>query len=133
MCMCFLNIAYTDWKSRLIRNKSVLGVLVMSFISMALFPEISVIERVVGSLLISLPLFVLGICTHGGVGGGDIKLMAVSGLGLGASGIWKAFVIGILASGIYVVTMLLHKKFNRTSEIALGPFLCLGLIVAWLI
>ena len=130
--MWFLNIAYTDWKSHLIRNKSVLVVFVMSVISMMLFPEISVIERVAGSLLISLPLLFLGICTHGGVGGGDIKLMTAAGFGLGLSEAWHAFVLGIFTCGAYVITMLLLKKLDRKAEIALGPFLCLGLIAAWI-
>ena len=127
-----MNIAYVDWKYKLIRNKSVLIVFAMSIISMLIFSEISSMDRLAGSIAVSVPLLILSGLLDGGIGGGDIKLLAAAGLGLGVAAIWKAFVIGVFSSGIYVMVMLLRKKFDRKTEIALGPFLCLGLILVWM-
>ena len=132
MCAILMNIAYVDWKYKLIRNKSVLIVFAMSIISMLIFSEISSMDRLAGSIAVSVPLLILSWMFDGGIGGGDIKLMAAAGLGLGVAAIWKAFVIGVFSSGIYVMVMLLRKKFDRKTEIALGPFLCLGLILVWM-
>ena len=132
MCAILMNIAYVDWKYKLIRNKSVLIVFAMSIISMLIFSEISSMDRLAGSIAVSVPLLILSGLLDGGIGGGDIKLMAAAGLGLGVAGIWMAFVIGVFSSGIYVMVMLLRKKFDRKTEIALGPFLCLGLILVWM-
>lgn len=131
MCAVLVYIAYVDLKYKLIRNKSVLIVFAMSIISMLVFPEISSVERLAGSVVVSIPLLFLSSLFHGGIGGGDIKLMAAAGLGLGIEGIWNAFVIGVFAGGIYVMIMLIQKKIGRKTEIALGPFLCLGLICMW--
>ena len=132
MCAILMNIAYVDWKYKLIRNKSVLIVFAMSTVSMLIFSEISSMDRLAGSIAVSVPLLILSGLLDGGIGGGDIKLMAAAGLGLGVAGIWMAFVIGVFSSGIYVMVMLLRKKFDRKTEIALGPFLCLGLILVWM-
>lgn len=51
---------------------------------------------------------------------------------LGAAGIWKAFETGILVSGIYILFFMFMGKLRRNSEIALGPFLCLGILLVWL-
>ena len=99
---------------------------------MLIFSEISSMDRLAGSIAVSVPLLILSGLLDGGIGGGDIKLLTAAGLGLGVAGIWKAFVIGVFSSGIYVMVMLLRKKFDRKTEIALGPFLCLGLILVWM-
>jgi len=58
--------------------------------------------------------------------------MAAGGFLLGAAGIWKAFETGILVSGIYILFFMFMGKLRRNSEIALGPFLCLGILLVWL-
>ena len=132
MCLYLGHIAYVDWKIKKITNKSIFVTGAMSLLSILIFPQINGIERVAGSVIVSLPLFVIYFFFHRGIGGGDIKLMAVSGLGLGAAGIWKAFIIGVYASGIYVILLLMRNKGDRKTEIAMGPFLSLGLIISWI-
>ena len=74
---------------------------------------------------------ILFLITKGrGIGGGDIKLMAVSGLLLG----WKlnilAFALGcIIGSIIHIIRM----KVTKTDHVlALGPYLSIGIIIATL-
>ena len=86
----------------------------------------------IGFFAASLPLFILGYFYQDGIGGGDIKLMAVVGLFLG----WKLVLLALfLASlfGLFYAGILaaLHRV-NRRSVIPFGPFLSLGILVSTL-
>lgn len=61
---------------------------------------------------------------------GDIKLMAVSGLFLGAAPTVCAMFIGLVTGGGYGAYMLISKKLDRKDHFAFGPFLAFGLAVA---
>ena len=63
-------------------------------------------------------------------GGGDIKLMAASGLLLGWKEIILAFFIGcILGAVIHTLRM---KITNEDHVLAFGPYLCAGILIAML-
>ena len=63
-------------------------------------------------------------------GGGDIKLMAASGLFLG----WKAVVVSaalaLFAAGGYALFLIVKKKADKGQRFPLGPFLSIGLAVS---
>ena len=87
------------------------------------------LEYVVGFFSVSVVLYVIYVVTNGqGIGGGDIKLMAASGLLLG----WKsnifAFLLGcMLGSVCHVIRMRIGKANHM---LALGPYLSVGIIIA---
>lgn len=64
-----------------------------------------------------------------GLGGGDVKFMAVSGLYLGFAGILPTMLIGSVTSTVYGLVMIALKKMKRTDEMPLVPFLYVGMIV----
>ena len=82
----------------------------------------------IGLVSVSLFLFAIFAITKGrGIGGGDVKLMAATGLLLG----WKlnllGFVMGcILGSIIHLIRMKVSKE-GRT--LAMGPYLSLGVVL----
>lgn len=86
-------------------------------------------EYVIGFFAVSLVLYLIYIITKGrGIGGGDIKLMAASGLLLG----WKcnilAFVLGCIIGS---VIHLLRMKFTKAENVlALGPYLSAGIFIS---
>lgn len=86
-------------------------------------------DYLIGFLSVSVPLYLLYIVTKGrGIGGGDVKLMAVSGLLIG----WKcnilAFVLGcILGSVIHMIRMRVSKAEH---VLAMGPYLSAGIMIA---
>lgn len=123
-----MSIAWGDWKTKRIPDRKVYVLMILSLVSMRVIPQIDLSQRVFGLFVISIPLLFLTCIISGSIGGGDIKLMAAVGFLLGADNIWRAFVVGILAAGIYVSFLLITKKIDRKAEIALGPFLCLGMI-----
>ncbi len=86
-------------------------------------------QYVIGLFAVSGFLFLLFLITKGrGIGGGDIKLMAATGLLLG----WQlniiAFLLGCIIGSIIHLTLMAIKKANRV--LAFGPYLSMGVYIA---
>ena len=83
----------------------------------------------IGFFCISGFLYIIYVLTKGkGIGGGDIKLMAVSGLVVGFPNIVVAFLIGcILGSVIHTI----RCKVSKAGHVlAFGPYLSAGLVIS---
>lgn len=106
----------------------ILGML--GFFSILTMPGISVIERVIGFFCISVPMFLIVLLVPGGFGGGDIKMMAASGILLGWKGNLAAFFIGLIIGGIYGAFLLISGKKGRKEHFAFGPCLSIGIFVS---
>ncbi len=75
-------------------------------------------------------LILLLISGGSAIGGGDVKLMAGCGLFLGLTPTIFAFLLGcIIASVIHVIRM---RCFGAGRELALGPYLAVGVCIAFL-
>lgn len=87
------------------------------------------LNYLIGFLSVSGFLYLLFLLTRGrGIGGGDIKLMAVSGLMIG----WKCNLLAlafgcIIGSIIHVIRMKVSKEDH---VLALGPYLSVGIMIA---
>lgn len=86
-------------------------------------------DYAVGFLLVSGFLYLVYLVTGGrGIGGGDIKLMAVSGLLLGWKQILLAFVMGcIIGSVIHIARM---RVSGQGHMLAFGPYLSIGILIS---
>lgn len=126
--MILCRIAYADWKYQIIEPWTHIGILILACMEMLFRVGVSVQERCLGAVVIAVPMLVLTVLLKGGFGGGDIKLMAVSGFLNGVKVITYAGMLGIILSGIYVSMMLAAGKMGRKDSFALGPFLVMGII-----
>lgn len=126
--MILCRIAYADWKYQIIEPWTHIGILTLACMEMLFRVGVSVQERCLGAVVIVVPMLVLTVLLKGGFGGGDIKLMAVSGFLNGVKIITYAGMLGIILSGIYVSMMLAAGKMGRKDSFALGPFLVMGII-----
>lgn len=126
--MILCRIAYADWKYQIIEPWTHIGILTLACMEMLFRVGVSVQERCLGAVVIAVPMLVFTVLLKGGFGGGDIKLMAVSGFLNGVKVITYAGMLGIILSGIYVSMMLAAGKMGRKDSFALGPFLVMGII-----
>lgn len=124
-------VAFIDQDTMEIPNGLSILIAVLGLLSILLFPEISLLDRATGILSVSLPLFLIALAIEGAFGGGDIKLMAATGVFLG----WKlnliALFFALLIGGGYAGYLLLSKKKDRKAHIPFGPFLCAGVALSW--
>lgn len=86
-------------------------------------------DYLIGFLAVSAFLYLIYIITHGrGIGGGDVKLMAVCGLVLG----WKLILLGFfLGCIIGSICHLIRMKISHADHVlAMGPYLSVGVMIA---
>lgn len=121
--------AYTDLKSRTIQNGQAALLFAAGCLSVFLFPEIGLADRLLGSLCVSVPLFAAALFFPGSFGGGDIKLMAAGGMLLGWPQTFFAFAFSVFLAGGQAFWLLAVRKKGRKTEIAFGPYLCAGIAV----
>lgn len=130
--MILVAITMIDFDTMTIPNGLVIALIVPTIAMTLIHPEISLLERIIGFFIISLPMYLLIIVIPDCFGGGDVKLIAVGGFLLG----WKltlvAGFIAILLGGCYAVWLLLSKKSKKGAHIAFGPYLSMGIVVSLL-
>ncbi|WP_337633330.1 prepilin peptidase [Eubacterium ramulus] len=125
-----LVVALIDQDTQMIYDRFHVMVLALAIAAIWLFPEHGIRSRLLGTVVIAVPMLVISLLIPGAFGGGDIKLMAVSGLFLGAAPTVCAMFIGLVTGGGYGAYMLISKKLDRKDHFAFGPFLAFGLAVA---
>lgn len=83
-------------------------------------------DGIVGAVVGWGLVYAVRVISRGGMGSGDAMLM----LGIGTFLGWRLTLIGLycgfLASGLFVIPMLLMKKMERRDAVPLAPFLATG-------
>ncbi len=91
----------------------------------------NVVHYIIGFFAASLFLLLCLILTRGrGIGGGDIKLMAVAGLCIGWQNIILALVVGCIVGS--VIQCIIIAVTKNKDKFAMGPYLSVGIFVAML-
>lgn len=125
---CLIIITFIDFDTMIINNRFHIIIAALGIITLLLRYQ-SLIDAIGGIFIVSIPLGLIAYFT-GGIGGGDVKLMASAGLYLGTTNILVAFFIGVLSGGLYAIYLLIFKNKQRQAEMPFGPFLCLGIFIA---
>lgn len=68
--------------------------------------------------------------SRGGLGMGDLKLMATMALFMGISGICYALIFSVFVAFVVSVILLITKKKNRKDVIPFAPFILAGTIIS---
>ena len=71
----------------------------------------------------------LAVLTRGGVGGGDVKLIAALGLWLGPARLTTVAFIGLALGGLAALLLLLTKRKKRRETFAYGPYFAVPAVV----
>ena len=125
-----VRLAIEDYRYQKIKNCYVKTILLLSAVSLAVMPKISLISRVFGMFAVSLPMLLLGMFVPGSFGGGDVKLVFACGAFLGCELLLKGTAIALFLAGIYSIWLICIKKEKRNVQFALGPFLSVGYIIS---
>lgn len=87
------------------------------------------LERVIGFFAASGVLFLLAVITKGGMGGGDIKLMAAVGFMLGWKVVLLALVMGGFIGTLYLIFMAIKNKGKVPRKVPFAPHLSLATVI----
>ena len=127
-CILF-EIALLDFRTMEISD---VASLMIGLIGIALMIyEGSYLSSLIGAVCVSVPFLVFALC--GVMGYGDVKLMAAVGVLLGIKGVLFAAFAGIVIGCFAAIIMKFKKTHDWKSEIAFGPYLCIGSYLSMLI
>ncbi|MBP3780194.1 MAG: prepilin peptidase [Selenomonas sp.] len=92
---------------------------------------VSLTSAFVGSLLGGGLLYAVRQLSHGGLGLGDVKLLAALGPWLGWQNIILCLLLASCLGAVYGGVLLLRGKMTRQGVLPFGPFLALGAVIAF--
>ncbi len=137
-----LGISLVDFKYRIIPNQLVITGIIIAFIfhlpSFASFwlavPDsfllsITLLDSLYGFILGSIVFILIILISKGGMGGGDLKLMAMIGLFVGLRGTATAMLLGFVAGAVVGVYFMIRGKLTRKDALPFAPFLALGTVI----
>jgi len=125
-------ITLTDLERRIIPNSILLAGAVAGLVLVAATDPASLPERGIAALAAGGALLAIGLAYPGGMGMGDVKLVAVMGLYLGSS-VAVAMLVGVLVGALVGVGVMVARGSGaRKLAVPFGPFLALGGVVALL-
>lgn len=130
VCAILLAVALIDADTMEIPDSLVIALIPLAIGSIWAWEDVSLLERGIGLLAISLPMFLLSLVIEGAFGFGDVKLIAVCGFLLG----WKCAVVAmflaILTGGALAIYLMASGKRKKGAQIPFGPHLCMGIAVS---
>ena len=128
--------ALTDILSKRVPNKLVLtisSVWILTIVPQLFFQTekaiVIMINGLIGFAMAGLLFIVVYLVSRKGLGGGDVKLMAASGLYLGFNGVLPAILYGSVLASLFAIVLILAKKIRRKDAIPLVPFLYIGMLL----
>lgn len=123
--------AVFDLKYKILPDFSTIILIIIAFLGVV-FDESNIIPYLLSALLSGGFLLILNLITKGkGMGMGDVKLAVFMGLFLGYPKIIIAFYVAFVVGAVYGLMLMILKKANKKSQVSFGPFLILGILVAW--
>ena len=129
-----LIISFIDVDSKTIPDIiSIPGIPVFFFASFAL-PKVTYIDTAIGILAGGGSLFIVALTYYlltkkEGMGGGDIKLLAMIGAIIGWKGVFFTVFIASMVGTLTGLSMMLFAKGNMKMVVPFGPFLSIGAII----
>jgi len=126
-----------DIKTKRIPNKLILAMLSAWVLTIAASLFIISFEMALQFLFDSLLGFVIGgglfllvyLISKKGLGGGDVKFMAVAGLYLGFADTIAVMLYGTVIAAVLGIALILAKKIKRKDSFPLAPFLFIGIMI----
>lgn len=88
------------------------------------------LDGILGALLGGGIFFLAYVVSRKGLGGGDVKLMTISGMYLGVAGVLPTILYGSILAALAGGVLILGKRIKAQDSIPLVPFLYAGMLLA---
>ena len=120
-----------DFDHQILPDKLTLGGLIVGFIFSFFRSDITVIYSLIGVLVAGGLLFLIAYLSKGGMGGGDIKMMAMVGSFTGPIIAVSSIFLGAVIALIAHLPGLVSGKTGMKTKLPFGPFLALASLIFW--
>ncbi|HEY3347798.1 MAG TPA: prepilin peptidase [Nitrospirota bacterium] len=126
----FVVITFIDLKYQIIPDYITLPGIVFGLAFGPLFFNTGFINSLVGAVAGGGLFFLIAVVSRGGMGGGDIKFIAMVGAFLGWRPVLMTIFFGSLLGALVGAGLLISKKAGRKTPIPFGPFLVAGALIS---
>ncbi len=137
LCVCYLGVlgaAVVDWKIHIIPN-FIPFALLCARIAILLYEWVSgnfVFENLISSLLGCMlclgGLTIADKLSSGGIGKGDVKLLAAIGFTSGVYTVFSILLFALIFCSIAAIVLVFWKKATWKSQLPFGPFIYMGFL-----
>ncbi len=136
-CSALIVITFIDFEFQIIPDRItlpgiIIGLIAGSFLLPDPFMRYSFLgwkASIIGFLTGGGLFYAIAVISKGGMGGGDIKMMAMVGSMMGWKSVLLTTFIGSFSGAILGIFLMIFKGKGRKTKIPFGPFLAFGTLV----
>ena len=126
---CLILISLIDYKTQIIPDGLVGVIAVSGVLYNLLYTPQVVMDMLLGGVAGFVIMLLIFFISHGGMGGGDVKLSAAVGLWLGVEGTLLFLLLAFIMGGVISLLLLVSGVKSKGEAIPFGPFLCLAAFI----
>jgi leader peptidase (prepilin peptidase)/N-methyltransferase len=130
LATCLIIVSFIDLAHKIIPDAITLPGIIVGLLASLLLTSVGFSGALLGILLGGGLFFIIAVVSRGGMGGGDIKLIAMIGAFLGWQSVLVTIFLGAFSGAIAGLSLILLKKKERKDPLPFGPFLALGALLA---
>lgn len=123
-------VTFIDLEHQIIPDRITLPGIVIGFVLGAAVLPVGWLNSLIGLFLGGGLFYLVAVLSRGGMGGGDIKLIAMIGAFLGWQSVLLTIFLGALAGSVVGISLMIFKGKGRKYPVPFGPFLALGAVAA---
>lgn len=124
-------ISFIDLEHGIIPNRLVLLVFTWSVLWQLFIPTVTLQEAALGLLAGGGLFYLIAVLSKGGMGGGDIKLMAVLGFIVGWPLVLIVLLLAFLLGAVTGLLLVFAGKKTRRDPLPFGPFLSISFFITY--
>lgn len=128
--------SYVDVKKRVIPNSVLLwlllartGLLVVEMLAASELWKVMALRMLLGAVTSFVVLWIAALASKGGIGMGDVKLMAIIGYYVGFESILSCITAPMLLFGVFGLTLVVLKKIKLKDALPFAPFITAGVML----
>lgn len=137
LCSALIVITFIDLDFQIIPDAITLPGIVMGLVAGSmLLPDPLARDSLLGFRNAAIGLatggglfYAIAVISRGGMGGGDIKMMAMVGALMGWKSVFLTVFLGSLTGAVFGIFLMITQGKGRKTKIPFGPFLALGTII----
>ncbi|HET6462408.1 MAG TPA: prepilin peptidase [Candidatus Krumholzibacteria bacterium] len=129
-------ITFIDWEHQIIPDPLSIGGTILGWIGAVVCLPITLLQSIIGSLvgaglILGIALLYKAARKVDGMGGGDVKLMAMIGAFLGWQMVFAVLFLAAFAGSVYGIILLKRSNADGKTAVAFGSFLAPAAILMY--
>jgi leader peptidase (prepilin peptidase)/N-methyltransferase len=126
----FIVVTFIDLEHQIIPDEITLPGIVLGLLLGPLVMHTGWVGSILGLLIGGGLFYLIAVISRGGMGGGDIKLIAMIGAFLGWKPILLTIFLGSLLGSVFGVAFMVFRGMHRKTPIPFGPYLVAGAVIS---